>query len=139
MNSPTNNSANRASSISRTSSRNVDERVSLKWENLTYETTVKDTDKSTLLGPVVYKNKKILKGLSGSAESGQLLAILGPTGCGKTSLLNVLAARVPSGGQKFNKLTGDIYMNGKKRDEEKFRNVSAYVMQVGGTRVVLSS
>lgn len=119
----------RESSISATSSRHADEKVYLKWENLTFETVVKDAEKSTLLKPV-YKTKKILKELSGGAESGQLLAILGPTGCGKTSLLNVLAARVPSGGQKNNKLTGDIFMNGKRRDEDKFRKVSAYVLQV---------
>ena len=117
------------SSISKTSSRGRDEKVFIKWENLTFETLVKDAEKSRI-GSTVYKTKKILKGLSGAAESGQLLAILGPTGCGKTSLLNVLAARVPSGGQKFSKLSGNIYMNGKKRDEAKFRNVSAYVVQV---------
>jgi ABC-type lipoprotein export system ATPase subunit len=41
------------------------------------------------LGHTVYATQHILEGVSGSAESGQLLAIIGPTGCGKTSLLNV--------------------------------------------------
>jgi ABC-type molybdenum transport system ATPase subunit/photorepair protein PhrA len=31
---------------------------------------------------------------------------MGPTGCGKTSLLNVLAARMPEGGSSNLKLTG---------------------------------
>jgi ABC-type multidrug transport system ATPase subunit len=103
--------------------------VSIRWEDLTFETLVKDPERSSIVAPV-YKRKQILKGLSGSARSGELLAILGPTGCGKTSLLNVLAARVPSGGQSLNNLTGAIYMNGKKRNEERFRKVSAYVLQV---------
>lgn len=34
--------------------------------------------------------KKILDGLNGSARSGELTAIMGPSGAGKTSLLNVL-------------------------------------------------
>lgn len=32
----------------------------------------------------------------GTAHAGQLLAIIGPTGCGKTSLLNVLGERSSS-------------------------------------------
>jgi ABC-type Fe3+/spermidine/putrescine transport system ATPase subunit len=116
-------------SISKTSSRRADERVNIQWDAVTFETAVKDSERSTLLSPI-YRTKKILRGLSGSATSGQLIAILGPTGCGKTSLMNVLAGRVPSGGQKYHTLTGNIYMNGKKRDEEKFRKISAYVMQV---------
>lgn len=119
----------RQPSISRTSNRRSDERVTIRWENIRFETMVKDAEKSTVLAPV-YKKKQILRGLNGSASSGQLLAILGPTGCGKTSLLNVLAGRVPDGGQSFHALSGDIYMNGKRRDEGKFRKISAYVMQV---------
>lgn len=119
----------RVSSISHSSMRGIEERVVLTWSNLCFETMVKDSSKSSLLSSV-YKKKKILNGLNGTAQSGELLAILGPTGCGKTSLLNVLAARVPSGGQGFCSLSGDICMNGKKRVEEKFRNISAYVLQV---------
>ena len=29
-----------------------------------------------------YKEKQILQGVSGYAETGQLLAVMGPTGCG---------------------------------------------------------
>jgi ABC-type multidrug transport system ATPase subunit len=44
-------------------------------------------------------------------------------------LLNVLAARFPPGGAAMSKLEGSIFVNGKPRDEEKFRNISAYVLQ----------
>lgn len=47
----------------------------------------------------------------------------------KTSLLNTLAARFPSGGSSASKLTGSIYVNGKLRNETKFRSISAYVLQ----------
>jgi len=36
-------------------------------------------------------NKTILKELSGKFKSGQLTAIMGPSGAGKTSLMNILA------------------------------------------------
>lgn len=35
--------------------------------------------------------KRILHQLSGTFKSGQLTAILGPSGAGKTSLMNILA------------------------------------------------
>lgn len=47
-----------------------------------------------------------------------------PAGCGKTSVLNALAGRLPVGG----KLEGDILVNDKPRTKA-FRTISAYVMQ----------
>ncbi|XP_033752193.1 ABC transporter G family member 21-like [Pecten maximus] len=44
---------------------------------------------------VAIKSKILLKNVSGFASSGDLLAIMGPTGVGKTTLLNVLAGRIP--------------------------------------------
>jgi len=61
--------------------RSEEEKVVLIWKDLTFQTNVKDSNKSTLFKPV-YSTRKILKGLSGRAESGQLIAIMGPTGCG---------------------------------------------------------
>ena len=49
--------------------------------------------------------------------------------CGKTSLLNVLAARVSSGGASKTMLTGTITVNGAPRRDEDFRRISAYVLQ----------
>src|SRR5690349_8814675 len=61
-------------------SRDQQEKVSIKWEDISYAVVGKDPSKSTFLRPV-YKNKHILRNLSGSAVSGELLAIMGPTGC----------------------------------------------------------
>ena len=60
---------------------------------------------------------------------GQLLAIMGPTGCGKTSLTNILAARCPYVMPAGAKLTGSITINGEARNEDTFRRISAYVLQ----------
>ena len=38
--------------------------------------------------------KRILRGVSGAVESGQILAIIGSSGAGKTSLLDVLVGKV---------------------------------------------
>ena len=68
----------------------------LKWKNieLAVETKTKKTKKTT----------SILSNASGEAKAGRLLAIVGPSGAGKTSLLNALAKRVPRKGAR---LTGE--------------------------------
>jgi hypothetical protein len=54
--------------------------VSLVWKDINLSILTKDTKRSTLLH-TEYKSKKILQNISGSASSGELLAIMGPTGC----------------------------------------------------------
>jgi hypothetical protein len=61
------------------SSRQADESVELEWNNINYSILVKDAAKSKFCN-TVYKRKDILKNVSGKATSGQLLAIMGPTG-----------------------------------------------------------
>jgi len=99
------------------------ESILLEWENVSYSTFVKDPKRKC---PV---RKDILQSVSGYSKSGELLAIMGPTGCGKTSLMNILAARVPSGGANTQALSGAIKVNGTPRNEQQFRNISAYVLQ----------
>ena len=50
-------------------------------------------------------------------------------GCGKTSLLNVLACRLSASGASNMKLAGKVLVNGKMRNELTFRKQSAYVLQ----------
>ncbi|XP_046632753.1 ATP-binding cassette sub-family G member 1-like [Daphnia pulicaria] len=69
------------------------------------------------------KLKKILHQISGSFKSGQLTAILGPSGAGKTSLMNILAGLKKSGTQ------GKVYVNGAERNFKTFRKKSAYITQ----------
>lgn len=44
--------------------------------------------------------------------------------------MNILAARVYGSNFATTKLTGSIYVNGSPRDDELFRKISAYVLQV---------
>eukprot|EP01041_Mallomonas_annulata_P001000 gene1000-1966_t len=115
-------------SLKYVTTRSVDEKVFLEWSDLNYSVFTKDSVKSTFSKPI-YTEKAILKNLNGWAKSGQLLAIMGPTGCGKTSLLNVLASRTPSAGAQLGSLTGHVKVNNKERDDAHFRRISAYVMQ----------
>lgn len=111
------------------SSRSVDDsKVSVVWENLSFQRVEKDTKESKPFKPV-YKTKQILSNISGKASSGELLAIMGPTGCGKTSLLNILAARVSLSGSTNAALSGSVLINGAQRNDVVFRKISAYVLQ----------
>jgi len=107
---------------------NSRESIVLEWKDVSYSRLEKDSEKSGMLS-TQFKKKDILCGLNGCAKSGRLLAIMGPTGCGKTSLLNVLAARVSTSGMSEGQLQGQVLINGKARDDNTFRRVSAYVLQ----------
>jgi len=79
-------------------------------------TSVKST------GPVI---KTILDDVSGSANPGEVLAVMGPSGSGKTSLLNVLAGR-----SSYDE--GTISVNGealKNQSRKKLMSKIAYVKQ----------
>ncbi len=109
-------------------SRSSSERIELAWRDIELSVHVKDGKRSTM-GSTVYQERKILNKCSGKTESGRMLAIMGPTGCGKTSLMNVLAARVAGKGSEALSLQGSITVNGEKRDDDTFRKLSSYVTQ----------
>ncbi|XP_076106535.1 uncharacterized protein LOC143075118 isoform X2 [Mytilus galloprovincialis] len=70
---------------------------------------------------VSVKTKHILYGVNTGAQSGDLLAIMGPTGSGKTTLLNTIAGRVQS-------TSGEITMNGQYFNKHLRRRLG-YVLQ----------
>ena len=82
------------------------------WEDVTYSV----------------KGKEILKGISGELSGGKVCAILGPSGAGKTSLLNILANRVRDKGAK-QKVGGKILLDGQALVGDQLRKRIAYVMQ----------
>ena len=75
----------------------IDSKPLLRWKNLALAVEKKTKQKGTI-------KTSILSNVSGEAKSGRLLAIVGPSGAGKTSLLNALAKRVPRKGAR---LTGE--------------------------------
>lgn len=85
--------------------------VSVVFENLSYVVQVKK------------EQKTILDQISGVVEGGQLCALMGPSGSGKSSLLDVLARRVRRG------VSGKIWINGKEVSTEEMRTIAGFVPQ----------
>lgn len=71
--------------------------------------------------------KEILKGVSGIIEHGKVTAIMGASGAGKTSLLNILSCRVDNG--KNIQLGGGVFVNGAPYTFNNFGDFANYVMQ----------
>ncbi|ELR25358.1 ABC2 type transporter superfamily protein [Acanthamoeba castellanii str. Neff] len=70
--------------------------------------------------------KKLLRGVEGIVYPGELCAIMGASGAGKTTLIDVLACRGMKG-----RLSGEVNLNGEPvaKRQAFFRRVSGYVMQ----------
>lgn len=73
------------------------------------------------------KHKQILHKLTGYAKPGQILSIMGASGSGKTSLLNVLGQRIWL--SSSSKLIGNIKCNNKIMKKNDFSKFGAFVQQ----------
>lgn len=91
--------------------------VSIEWQNVSLEVPVKGQK----------TNKAVLSNVSGQVKAAHFTGILGATGCGKSSLLNVLAGRVQY--VRGTKLTGRLLTNGRPRVPSSFARIAGYVTQ----------
>lgn len=82
--------------------------ASLYFENLSY----------------YINGKEILSGIQGAAQPGQIMAIMGASGAGKTTFLDILARK-----NKRGTVLGDSYVNGVKIDDSDFKNMTGFVDQ----------
>jgi len=82
--------------------------ASLYFENVSY----------TLNG------KEILSGIQGMAHPGEVCAIMGASGAGKTTFLDILARK-----NKRGQVSGDFYVNGEKVDDVAYKNAVGFVDQ----------
>lgn len=88
------------------------QQITLQWHNLSYQ--------------LKKNNKQILKNVFGHAKPGEVTAIIGQSGAGKTSLLNILAKIIS---KKTGKVTGDITANGSEITTKFLTSVSSYLRQ----------
>ncbi|KAM4058017.1 ABC-2 type transporter [Hirsutella rhossiliensis] len=68
--------------------------------------------------------KKILSRVQGISLPGEVMAIMGASGAGKTTFLDILARK-----NKRGQVSGDFYVNGEKVSDNEFRNVVGFVDQ----------
>ena len=68
--------------------------------------------------------KPILSNITGAVHPGELLAVMGASGAGKTSLLDILARK-----KKRGMVTGDSWLNGEEIADERYRSVIGFVDQ----------
>lgn len=88
--------------------------VDLSFENLCYEVTA-STSKDKL---------RLLNEVSGVFKAGRMCALMGSSGAGKTTLMDVIAMRKTSG-----EITGNIALNGHEQERVSFLRSSGYVEQ----------
>lgn len=116
-------------SIATSISKYVTEPVGLTWNDLSLTVPLKGGGRAPkgADGKASPTDKTILSDISGNVRSGQMLAVMGSSGAGKTSLLNLLAGRITT--SKGARAAGTVHVNGRPRDYGQFRQISAYVLQ----------
>lgn len=82
--------------------------ASLQFENIAY----------------YINGQQILSGIRGIAKPGQVTAIMGASGAGKTTFLDILARK-----NKRGIVHGDIYVNGEKFNDSEYKKVVGFVDQ----------
>lgn len=69
-------------------------------------------------------NRVILDSISGSVKPGQLLAIMGASGAGKSTFLDILARK-----NKRGAVTGQTFVNGREVEDSDFKKMMGFVDQ----------
>eukprot|EP00927_Polykrikos_kofoidii_P066646 TRINITY_DN62206_c0_g1_i1.p1 TRINITY_DN62206_c0_g1~~TRINITY_DN62206_c0_g1_i1.p1 ORF type:complete len:664 (+),score=76.22 TRINITY_DN62206_c0_g1_i1:24-1994(+) len=96
--------------------------LDIAFEGLYYEVQVKNK-KASKIDNVSSSSKMILNNICGACCAGKVTAIMGPSGAGKTSLLDILAGRRAS-------TSGEVSLGSKRQvDAATIRKYAAYVQQ----------
>lgn len=88
--------------------------ITLSFENVCYDVKTSTGDEDI----------RLLHNINGYFQAGRMCALMGESGAGKTTLMDVIAMRKNSGTVK-----GDIRINGFPQDKTSFRRCSGYVEQ----------
>ena len=104
--------------------------MKVSWENLTFKAEVATTDVERAANPTWGKTRRldILKSVSGYAAPGQTTYIMGASGAGKTSLVNILADRISSATTTW--ISGNVLFNDEiPVTKHTFQRFCGYVQQ----------
>ncbi|KAG3042725.1 ABC transporter G family member 31 [Phytophthora cactorum] len=71
------------------------------------------------------EERQLLRKITAHFEPGRMVALMGATGAGKTTLMDVIAGRKTGG-----RIVGDIYVNGELKDPAIFSRITAYCEQM---------
>ncbi|KAL4093021.1 hypothetical protein PRIC1_012010 [Phytophthora ramorum] len=71
------------------------------------------------------EERQLLQKITAHFEPGRMVALMGATGAGKTTLMDVIAGRKTGG-----RIVGDIYVNGELKDPANFSRITAYCEQM---------
>nr|KAE8946188.1 ABC transporter G family member 37 [Phytophthora fragariae] len=71
------------------------------------------------------EERQLLRKITAHFEPGRMVALMGATGAGKTTLMDVIAGRKTGG-----RIVGDIYVNGELKDPANFSRITAYCEQM---------
>ncbi|KAJ5669121.1 ABC transporter G family member [Penicillium macrosclerotiorum] len=82
--------------------------AALYWDNVSYN----------------LNGKEILSGIQGASAPGQITAIMGASGAGKTTFLDILARK-----NKRGSVHGNFYVNGEKIGDHDFKSMVGFVDQ----------
>lgn len=78
----------------------------------------------TVISSIGGEKIELLKGIDGVVESRKMTALMGSSGAGKTTLMDVLSLRKSSG-----EIEGEVRLNGHLQEELSFRRCTGYVEQ----------
>ncbi|ETP46137.1 hypothetical protein F442_07571 [Phytophthora nicotianae P10297] len=71
------------------------------------------------------EEKQLLRGITAHFEPGRMVALMGSSGAGKTTLMDVIAGRKTGG-----RIVGDIIVNGEPKNPANFSRITAYCEQM---------
>jgi ABC-type Mn2+/Zn2+ transport system ATPase subunit len=97
--------------------------INLAFKDLCYFVPIEVEDPATGKKSVV--ERQLLRSINGFARAGELTALMGSSGAGKTTLMDVIAGRKTSG-----RITGDILVNGHPQQFPGFRRRAGYAEQM---------
>ncbi|CUF95774.1 ABC transporter, putative, partial [Bodo saltans] len=97
----------------------LDATVDFTWENLNYDVQVTGDDG-------LPATKTLLHNVSGTARGGRVLAVMGPSGAGKTTLMSGIIGRLQADAK--HKLSGCVFLNDTVFTE-RYKKLVSFVAQ----------